>query len=319
MFTHAARITEMLGAWNQTNAGDLNPMLRRGNRIRTIQASLAIEQNTLTIEQVSDVLEGKPVFGHPREILEVKNAQKAYDAMPGFTPHSLDDLLKAHGLLMAGLIEDAGRLRHKGVGVFDGGKLVHMAPPARQLPRLMENLLGWLETTDAHPLIASCAFHYEFEFIHPFSDGNGRMGRLWQTLILSRWQPMMAYLPIETVIKRQQPDYYRLLAEADESTDCSKFILFLLDAIEESLTGQVAGQVTGQVDPWVNAILSACLTGPKSARELQAIIGIKHRETFQRNYLDKLLAEGLLERTVPDKPNSRLQKYRLTAKGRALL
>lgn len=229
------QIAELLGAWKAVNQNTLLPELRRSNRIRTIQASLAVEQNTLTLEQVTAVLDGKIVMGSPREIQEVRNAFAAYEAMERWHPHRLADLLSAHALLMAGLLDDAGQLRRSDAGIYQGKRLVHMAPPASQLPRLMQNLLRWLETTDAHPLIASAAFHYEFEFIHPFSDGNGRMGRLWQTLILSRWQPMLAYLPVETVIKSRQQEYYLQLGLADEQADCSTFIEFLLTAIETSL------------------------------------------------------------------------------------
>jgi Fic family protein len=218
------------------------PELRRGNRIRTIQASLAVEQNTLSVEQVTAVLEGKTVLGQPREIQEVRNAFATYEAMEQWQPHSIDDLLVAHGLLMKGLVDEPGRLRSGGTGIYQGQALVHMAPPAKQLPRLMGDLMTWLENTDAHPLIASAAFHYEFEFIHPFNDGNGRMGRLWQTLILSHWQPMLAYLPVETVIKHRQRDYYQLLGEADTLSDCSTFIEFLLQALESSLQDAIGSQ-----------------------------------------------------------------------------
>ncbi len=240
MISHVADIAGLIGAWQASNANALVPQLRRGNRIKTIQASLAIEQNTLSVDQVTAVLDGKPVLGLPREIQEVRNAFAAYEALPRWQPHALNDLLEAHALMLHGLVDDAGQLRRGGVGIYQGQQLVHMAPPASQLPRLLADLFEWLKATDAHPLIASCAFHYEFEFIHPFSDGNGRLGRMWQTLILSRWQPMLAYLPVETVIKRRQDDYYRLLGEADQATDCTAFILFLLEAIHESLQQAMA-------------------------------------------------------------------------------
>lgn len=242
MLSHVADIAELLGRWKQAHQHEPVPRLRRDNRIQTIHASLAIEQNTLTIEQVTAVLDGKAVLGHPKEIQEVLNAFAAYEALSSLDPTHLDDLLQAHGLLMQGLVVDAGQFRASGVGIYRGQQLVHMAPPATQLTRLMGNLMTWLSNSDAHPLIASCAFHYELEFIHPFSDGNGRIGRLWQTLILSRWQPILAYLPIETVIKQQQSEYYHMLSLADQSADCSGFIEFMLSAIRISLQQAVAAE-----------------------------------------------------------------------------
>ncbi len=235
MMRHVARIGELIGTWKAANQNRLVPELRRGNRIKTIQASLAVEQNTLTLEQVTAVIEGKTVLGLPKEIQEVRNAFAAYEAMEQWHPHKMEDLLAAHALLLHGLIDDAGHWRSKGAGIYRGDQLVHMAPPASQIPRLMADLFEWLAHTDAHPLIASAAFHYEFEVIHPFGDGNGRIGRLWQTLILSHWQPMLAFLPVETVIKHRQQTYYQLLTESDQKSDCSAFIEFLLQAIEDSL------------------------------------------------------------------------------------
>jgi Fic family protein len=235
MMRHVARIGELIGTWKAANQNRLVPELRRGNRIKTIQASLAVEQNTLTLEQVTAVIEGKTVLGLPKEIQEVRNAFAAYEALEHWHPQQIDDLLAAHALLLHGLIDDAGHWRSKGAGIYRGEQLVHMAPPASQIPRLMADLFDWLANTDAHPLIASAAFHYEFEFIHPFGDGNGRIGRLWQTLILSHWQPMLAFLPVETVIKHRQQTYYQLLTESDQKSDCSAFIEFLLQAIEDSL------------------------------------------------------------------------------------
>ena len=242
MTARMADIAERLGAWKAANRGALVPELRRGNRIRSLQASLAIEQNTLSVEQVTAVLAGKPVLGSPKEVQEVRNAFTAYETMERWQPHRLADLLQAHGLLMAGLVDRPGKLRDGDVGIWRGSKLLHMAPPAGQVPRLVKDLLGWLRRTDAHPLVASAAFHYDFEFIHPFSDGNGRMGRLWQTLILARWQPMLAWLPVETVIRHRQRDYYAQLARADAASDCSGFIEFMLQAIADSLDEAIAAE-----------------------------------------------------------------------------
>lgn len=229
-----AEISELVGNHSAKTA-NLSPQLRRDNRIRTIQASLAIEHNSLTIDQVTAILDGKRVLGLPREIQEVRNAFTAYEKLPDWQAEKIVHLLLAHQLMMFGLIDDAGKWRNSGVGIFRNDELVHMAPPASQIPRLMSDLLTWLAQTDNHPLIASCAFHYEFEFIHPFSDGNGRIGRLWQTLILSQWRPLMAYLPVETLISEQQDDYYFVLGQCDKHSDCTLFIEFMLNALEKAL------------------------------------------------------------------------------------
>lgn len=246
MTAQIAAIAELLGIWKAANPGALQPQLRRGHRLRTLHASLAIEQNTLTLEQVTAVLDGRIVLGAPREIQEVRNAHAAYDALEHWRPHRLEDLLAAHRLMMQALVDDAGRLRSGGVGIYRGEALIHMAPPPGRVPMLVQDLLHWLERTEAHPLVASAAFHYEFEFIHPFSDGNGRMGRLWQTLILSRWQPMLAWLPVETVIRRRQGDYYAQLAQSDQRADCSGFIEFMLGAIAESLREAMSAETSAE-------------------------------------------------------------------------
>ncbi len=202
-----AAISETIGRYTVLAEQHLTPRLRRENRIRTIHASLAIENNTLTLEQVTAVIEDKPVLGHPREIQEARNAFAAYEALEGWRADSEQDLLLAHELLMRGFMEEAGCYRSSGVGIFQGKQLVHMAPPSGRMPELMADMLGWLVTTTEHSLIAGCVFHYELEFIHPFADGNSHMGRLWQTLILRDWKSMLAYLPVETVIRELQKDY----------------------------------------------------------------------------------------------------------------
>lgn len=295
------------------------PLLRRENRIRSIHASLAIENNTLTLEQVTAVIEGKRVLGKPSEIQEVKNAFAAYDSMPDWKPTSVKDLLAAHRLLMTGLADDAGRFRPGSVGIAKGQQVVHLAPPAARVPGLMKDLLNWLKKTDAHPLVASCIFHYELEFIHPFTDGNGRMGRLWQTLILSHWNALFAYLPVESVIRKRQSDYYQVLGACDKVGHSTAFIEFLLTALltalrEISTTDQVSDQLTDQV----TALLVVLKSKTLSALDCMEALGLSHRPTFRANYLNPALDLGLVERTIPDKPNSRLQKYRLAGKGRKM-
>jgi len=241
LLSRVAEIAELVGQWRSTQSSQI-PFLRRENRIRTIQASLAIEHNTLSLEQVTAVIDGKAVLGLQREIQEVHNAFAAYEALPNWDPASPADLLTAHGRLMLGLCDDVGRWRTQGVGIYRGSQLVHMAPPASQVPRLMTQLLEWLAHTEAHPLIASCALHYELESIHPFHDGNDRIGRLWQTLILSRWQSVLAFLPVETVIQSRQEAYYQQLSRADSRSDCTDFILFLLEASRDALASAIEEQ-----------------------------------------------------------------------------
>ena len=316
-----AEISEQIGRLSALHAATLTPQLRRGNRIRTIQASLAIENNTLSVEQVTAVLEGKRVLGLPREIQEVRNAFAAYEAMPDWRPSSRADVLAAHRLLMLGLIDDAGQFRRGGVGIYRGDKLVHMAPPPSRVATLIDDLLAWLEVTELHPLIASCVFHYEFEFIHPFADGNGRMGRLWQTLILSQWRPVLAWLPVESVICEQQEAYYAALLAADQQAQATPFVEFMLQALQQALLNaeqidQVTDQVTDQVSSHVIRLLDALKgsTGLKTA-ELMPLLGLTHRATFRSNYLSPALTAGLVEMTDPLSPRSPVQKYRLTAQG----
>lgn len=229
-----AQISQQVG---ELNASQLNasPQLRKQNRIKTITGTLAIEGNTLTEEQVTAIVEGKPVLGSVRELAEVKGAIAAYDALSGFNPSNLHDLLAAHGLMMGDILANAGAFRSQGVGIHKDGVVHHVAPPAHQVSGLMADLIQWLKQTKDHPLIASCVFHYEFEFIHPFADGNGRMGRLWQTLILSQWHPLFLSLPLESVIKEHQQDYYHALEQADNQADSTPFIHFMLSVIQQTL------------------------------------------------------------------------------------
>lgn len=309
------RISEEIGRRGLSGAAALTPALRRGNRLRSIQASLAIENNSLSLEQVTAVVAGKRVLGPPQEIQEVRNAFAAYEAMETWAPAREKDLLTAHRLLMQGLVGDAGRYRRGGVGIAQGNKLVHLAPPAARVPGLMKELLGWLKRTDVHPLVAGCVFHYELEFIHPFADGNGRMGRLWQTLILSRWKPLLAWLPVESVVRDRQAEYYAALTAADKAGASTIFIEFLLSALLESLE-QVPGtdQVADPVSDQVKALLKALGSRTMTALECMKKLGLAHRPTFRQNYLQPAMNAGLIERTLPDKPNSRLQKYRLIKK-----
>ena len=308
----AERIGEAIGRAEDAAVGaDL--MLRRANRIRTIHGSLAIEGNTLTEEQISTILDGKPVAAPLREVQEVRNAIKAYEQFPQWNPSREADLLSAHGVLMAGLLDAPGSYRRGAVGVMGPAEVHHIGPPADRVPHLMSNLLSWLDSTEEHPLIASSVFHYEFEFIHPFEDGNGRMGRLWQTLILTRWKPLFAHVPVESLVHARQSEYSEAIRDSSGRGESTPFIVFMLGAILESVHGFGAtDQVSDQVSDQVARLLAALRDGPKSATEIMAALGLSHRPTFRKNYLRPALDAGLIEMTRPKSPTARNQKYRST-------
>ena len=294
--------------------------LRRINRIRTIHGSLAIEGNTLSEAQITAILEGKRVIASPREVQEVKNALATYDRFHTWKPGAEKHLLEAHRILMSGLIDEPGIYRHGGVGVMAGQQVIHMAPPANRVPRLMADLFRWLADTDVHPLIASSVFHYEFEFIHPFADGNGRMGRLWQSLILARWDPLFADIPVESLIFEHQAGYYQAIQESTQQTDSAPFIAFMLRMILDTLslsTPEVTPEVTPEAAPEVR--LLSILTFEMTRKQLKGALGLKDDEHFRKAYLLPALEAGLIEMTIPDKPRSSKQKYRLTVKGRQVI
>ncbi|MCD6580844.1 MAG: Fic family protein [Desulfuromusa sp.] len=274
-----------------STGSSLTPHLRRGNRIRTIQASLAIEQNTLTIEQVTAVIEGKTVAGLPHEIKEVQNAFTAYEQLEQFDSCSSADLLNAHRLLMTGLVESSGKWRTGGVGVIKGKEVIHMAPPAENVSGLMNDLLTWLQQTDTHPLIASCVFHYELEFIHPFADGNGRMGRLWQSVILSHWNSAFNWIPVETIIRDRQQEYYTVLAICDKTGTSTRFIEFMLHAILDSCGG-VNGGVNGGVKSLDEQILTLLNTSEEALRANQIAVEINSSKRSVERALQRLKQES---------------------------
>ena len=212
-----------------------NPVLRRESRIKTIYSSLAIEQNTLSLDQVSDVIAGKRILGPPQDIREVQNAYEAYERVSALDPYNVKNLLLAHRIMMEGLTKEAGVFRSGNVGVFAGDQLVHAGTPAKYVPELMAQLMTWLKESKYHPLVKSCIFHYEFEFIHPFADGNGRTGRLWQSLILQKWNDLFAWLPVETLVHENQEEYYRVLQKADSVGNSTEFVEFMLRMICNAL------------------------------------------------------------------------------------
>ena len=236
MIDHVAEIAELVGRLTSTNQLSTNPTLRRTNRIRTIHGSLAIEQNTLTLEQVTAVLNGKQVLAPPKDIAEVKNAYEIYERLEELDPYSVDDLLTAHGIMMRGLVEESGVFRSRPVGVVDqAGHVLHFGTLPQYVPDLVMELLDWAKNSDIHMLIRSCVFHYELELIHPFADGNGRIGRLWHTLLLSKWNPAFAWLPVESIIHDRQQEYYEAINASNNAGESTVFIEFMLSAIKASL------------------------------------------------------------------------------------
>lgn len=313
------QISEQLGRITVLQPESITPHLRKENRIRTIHSSLAIEHNTLTKEQVTAIINGKRVLGNPNEIKEVQNAYQAYELMLNLDPYSVDDLLNAHRLMMQDLIKENGKFRTGAVGVYEGEKVIHVAPPAKFVSGQIKDLIRWYQGSELQPLVKSAIFHYEFEFIHPFADGNGRMGRLWHTILLGQWKELFYWLPIEDLIRKRQNDYYDALGKADKDGDSSEFVQMMLQVIKDTLvdyedaTDQDADQETDQVkmdNPNVKKLLDAIGEETMSAKELMEKLGLSHRPTFRNNYLNPALVLGVIERTIPDKPNSRNQRYK---------
>lgn len=234
-----ALIERLLGNVDSLEHPRPKPQLRKANRVRTIQGSLAIEGNTLDLDQVTALVEGKRIIGKKSEIREVLNAIQVYDQLSTFHPGSERSLLKAHQLMMSGLVENAGRWRRGGVGIMKGSAIAHVAPPAARVPGLMKALLGFIKTDESHPLIKAAVFHYEMEFIHPFSDGNGRVGRFWHSLLLYHYHPVFEFTPVESLIKERQQEYYRVLAACDGAGHSTAFVEFALEVVQQALSDLV--------------------------------------------------------------------------------
>ena len=236
MIGDIAEIAELVGRLTAANRFSASPTLRRANRIRTIHGSLAIEQNTLSLEQVTAVVNGKHVLAPPKDIAEVKNAYEIYERLDELDPYSTDSLLTAHGVMTRGLVEEAGMFRTRPVGVvYQAGHVLHFGTLPQYVPDLVMELLDWVKNSEVHMLIRSCVFHYEFELIHPFADGNGRVGRLWHTLLLSKWNPAFAWLPVESIIHDRQQEYYTAINASNDAGESTEFIEFMLSAIKASL------------------------------------------------------------------------------------
>lgn len=299
-----AQIAEKIGELKSFEKSPLHVELRKENRIKTIHSSLAIENNSLSIEQITAIIEGKRVLGSPNEIQEVKNAVQAYDLLLELNPYEEKDLLRAHQLMMAELVERSGKYRNGGVGIFDGKEVVHLAPPADRVPFLMADLFEWLRESSVHPLIKSCVFHYEFEFIHPFEDGNGRMGRLWQTVILKEWKSIFAWIPVESLVKENQAEYYNALNSSDTAADSTKFIEFMLNLILRTVneiisTENAAKKITAKITIKITAnqrkILGEIRKNPFiTQEELSAKLGIARLNIIKN--MKKLQENNIIRR-----------------------
>ena len=312
MLNLVTQIMENLGKLNSVNEFEKLPRLRRVNRIKTIQSSLAIENNTLSIEQVTDVIDGKRIIGPKEDIVAVQNANLAYKEIKNINPYEINDLLRIHGIMMKGLVEEAGQIRTGQVGVFnEQGKVIHLAPPAEFVPSQLEQLFNWLKTSSANMLIKSSVFHYEFEFLHPFRDGNGRMGRLWQTALLSSWKPIFAWIPIESIIKDNQEEYYNAITLSTSQAKSNIFILFMLNVINKAVQDILNDTKNhyNHISSQLTALLGVIESYPQSAKELMQKLNLKSLVGFRKNYLQPALKAGLIGMTEPDKPTSKNQKY----------
>ncbi len=296
-------IGEYVGVITTYDAMRPNPILRRENRIRTIYSSLAIEQNTLTLEQVTDVINGKRILGPPQDIREVKNAYEAYERVSALDPYSVKNLLLAHKIMMEGLVKEAGSFRSRNVGVYAGTELIHAGTPAKYVPDLIKQLFTWLKQSKYHPLVKSCIFHYEFEFIHPFADGNGRTGRLWQSLILQKWKEVFAWIPVETLVYENQNEYYKVLQLADHAGDSTQFVEFMLGMICNALKeiSETNTEKNVAINVGLNVVTNeekivALLRqdGSMSANMLSVSVGITQRQV--QRILAKLKGEGKIIR-----------------------
>lgn len=314
MLNLVASISEKLGEINVYHNLDAKPHLRKNNRIKSIHSSLKIEANSLSMGEVKDVIDGRIVLGPEREIQEVKNAYEAYELIKWVDAFSIKDLQKVHRIMAKKLELDAGSFRNGDEGVFNGDQCIFMAPPAHLVQGLMSDLFWWMKKNKnmVHPLIMSAVFHYEFVFIHPFTDGNGRTARLWHTVILSKWNSVFEYIPIESQIEKFQDGYYKAIADCHVNGNSNVFIEFMLKQID-TVIGEIVTQIRRPDDTlseYVKKLLNVMeFEVPYSAATIMQRLGIKSRETLRKNYLDPALRLGLVTRTIPDKPNSKNQRY----------
>ena len=314
ILTYVSSISEKIGRISAISNLESKPHLRRNNRIKSIHSSLKIEANSLSLGQVRDVINGKMVLGEQKEIQEVKNAYAAYERFSEIQPFSIKSIKLFHGIMTKYVVEESGDFRRSEEGVFNGDECIFVAPPAQFVPQLMDDLFTWMkeEKNNVHPLIMSSVFHYEFIFIHPFADGNGRMARLWHTAMLAKWKPVFEYIPIESQIEKFQNEYYEAIARCHVEGESTLFIEFMLSQIDKILD-DVSAQVSAdneQLSEYLKRLLDVMeYDVPYTSNTLMDKLGLKSKEGFRRNYLRPAIDMNLIRMTIPEKPNSRNQRY----------
>lgn len=314
MLTLVSSVSEKIGRITERSNLESKPHLRRNNKIRSIHSSLCIEANALSLNEVKDVIDGKTVLGTAKEIQEVKNAYAAYEEIPVIDPYSISELKRIHGILTKYIVDESGIFRQGEEGVFNGDKCIFMAPPARFVPGQMQDLFHWMKSNrnTVHPLILAAVFHYEFVFIHPFADGNGRMARLWHTVILSKWKPVFEYIPLESQIEKFQDGYYEAIAECHIAGNSTRFIEFILEQIDLVLDEirRQSGCPNENISRYVKRLLEVMeYDTPYTANEILGLLGLKSKDTLRKNYLNPALEGGMVQMTIPDVPKSKNQRY----------
>ncbi|MDE6930508.1 MAG: Fic family protein [Lachnospiraceae bacterium] len=310
----AALISEKIGQITERNNLESKLHLRKNNKIRSIYSSLRIEANSLSLNEVKDVINGKTVLGTVKEIQEVKNAYAAYEEIPEIDPYSISELKRIHGIMTKYIVDESGTFRQGEEGVFNGDTCIFIAPPARGVPGQMQELFDWMRGNKEkiHPLILAAVFHYEFVFIHPFSDGNGRMARLWHTVMLSKWKPVFEYIPLESQIEKFQDGYYEAIAKSHINGNSTCFVEFMLEQINlvlEEIRSQ-PGQPDESISKYVKKLLEVMeYDTAYTAGEILKLLNLKSKDTLRKNYLNPALDRGLIQMTIPDTPKSKNQRY----------
>jgi len=314
MLEQVSSISEKVGRISVHKELESKPHLRRNNRIKSIHSSLKIEANSLSLNDVREVINGNLVLGDKKEIQEVKNAYAAYEKIPEINPASVADLKKIHGIMTHLTVSESGEYRKGEEGVFSGEKCIFVAPPPHLVSGLMKDLMGWVKKYEGkvHPLIMAAVFHYEFVFIHPFSDGNGRMARLWHTVLLYRWRNIFEYIPLESQIEKYQEEYYEAIAKCHKNGNSDVFIEFMLEMIDKVLDDLIlqVNKSNLETSEYVKRMIGLMdYEVPYTSNDIMDRLGLKSKETLRKNYLNPAMELGFIRMTIPDKPNSKNQRY----------